>query len=723
MRKLASIIIAAALTLTAFPLAFSVSGASAGQKVTPSELQEVLAARTKIPATTGSATLDNEFWWANENDANLVFDGDISKTKIGGYTDGVKNVSITWSTGSATPAYLVLYAGHDSGNYGGEHRNPVSFELYGYKSDSDTTGTKLVTGGDEMMNADCAPTGWKISTNDKFVRYKLTCVTSEKAFQLEEIELYSATSNGKTASGSGLTKGRYNVSDKILESGINVGSDCGMIDGNVWFDYPISFLTGSADQTEAIRNVKLYVNGTPATFNIDNYTGAKDNCGFSYDKQDNHFSGLWIGAVGAKIVKGENKVTILFGDKLYAETTFTSGNITARAVDSSTGIYFPDLKKAEVTVTFADAVSYKKGDEISARLHDDHDTPRTFTVESVSGKTVKFVSKGDFTTSHTILEFGAGTDENKFSVLLNYAPATDKAVGFLQTRPIEGDAGHYDLRILAEGYRDYLNRYNKADFTATLTLADGSTKDYTYTWTGDSYATVKANGETVTASDLCGYLGMIITKVPSGTRSVSAKVVFSTTDGSATDTVELGSANLLLTTEKTDLSAVTGKTGYSADKITVYADETFTNPPAADETNHEDESSLFDGTLQKMCKRYGPVYFETEDEITISGLVFAVGNDTFGDAGSNTRTFLSWNLSGWDGSKWVRVASSDQPVTDGESNYDAGGSIESMMSEHPGNFDAFTVTGAGSYSRYRLEFTRNENQQYTQMAELMLYTD
>lgn len=720
MKKLASLILATALTLTAFPAVFSAVAAPESQKLSGGELQEAIVAKKLIPATPDSPKMDNTFWWDGENDAKLVFDGNRSSTKIGGYTDGAKTVNITWNTDAETPAYLVIYSGHDNidNNNASEHRNPMSFELYGYKSDSDSTGTKLVTAGDEMVNDNCVPVGWKITTSEKFTGYKLVIQTSEKAFQIEEIELYSNQSNGKKASESGVTKGRYDISDSINPDS-SIGTGCGFLDGNVWFDYHIAMLGQSSDQTQALRNIQIYVNGTPAKFDVDNYTGAKAHCGFSYDK-GNHYSGLWIGAVDAKIVKGENKATILLGDKLYAEINFTS-EVEAAAVASSTAAYFPELKKAEVKVTFADATSLKKGDELQAKVHDEHDDVRTFTVESVSGKTVTLVSKDAFTTTHTILEFSG---KSAFSVLLDYAPVTDKAVGYLQTRPIDGDDTHYDLRILAEGYKDYLAKYTKAEFTATLTLADGSTKDYAYTWTGDSYSTVKANGETVKASDLCGYLGMVITKVPDGTQSVSAKVVFANADGSATDTVELGSANLNLRTDKAELGAVTAKKLYSASNIDVFSDDTFQNPPAVDNDHHEDENSLFDGTLQKMCKRYGPVYFQTKDAITITGLVFAVGNDSPGDAGNNTRTFLTWELSGWDGEKWVRVAYSGDPVTDGDTNYSSDNyPIEKMMEEHPGNFDAYTVSGAGSYSRYKLEFTRNEGQQYTQMAELMLYTD
>ncbi len=123
----------------------------------------------------------------------------------------------------------------------------------------------------------------------------------------------------------------------------------------------------------------------------------------------------------------------------------------------------------------------------------------------------------------------------------NETDETPEVYGYVQTKAGTAE-GTKDIRLLAEASETYLAKYTDARLTITFTNAEGKTKEIPSETVVQAYTSVIANGETVTAREGYGFIGIVVTGVTDDVVTVSGKVTF-TIDG-VTHEVELGSAKI-----------------------------------------------------------------------------------------------------------------------------------------------------------------------------------
>ena len=655
------------------------------------------------------ATIDtNSISTANgSNSASKLFDGNHTGTKweFGSSAGGDYQIAFK-TTEVVTVANYVLFTGGDTETY--SDRNPRSFTLWGSADGVTYTEIDIVTTtGLDAVNS--TPYGYTVDTPKAYQYYKLTFKADGGYFQLNELQLYTAD-DGRDTDLNSLTYNRYNIP---CSAGANVG--CGFIDGNIRpIDtkiYPtISDIFGTNDKNTILNNTKVYVDGVEANLN-NGYLG--------YTHNSIH-DGYAFGIIGTSLTAGQSTdITFLIGDDYYMSFTLDGNNIgvNAHQVISSETTYYNDNEEfgsdrnsLVAKVTFADSVPVQVGEEVDFRLHDEHGTERTATVSAIEGNTITFVAT-NFTTEHSLCEF-TFADESKFSITIDHMPSTKSAIGFVQTREnADNPETTFDVRVLVEAFEDFTANYNRASLTVTFTQSNGTPK----TFEVDStvvYKSIMANGEVYTASGKCGLFGCVIVGVPKGTPAVASSVTFYNDEEETSHTIDLGAAVLTLTKDAA-VSDIKTLNKYDASKITV----TNTND-GKDINGKEGASFLFDGTNEKHGTGNSPftIEFKTTDAISIAGIIFTVGNDSFAE----NRFYATWKLEGQNGDKtWSTVAQSNKPITKGSANYNEKEII--YPDDLPDSQrQAYSVENAGTYTVYRLTVTSSSG--YKQMGEITLYT-
>lgn len=473
-----------------------------------------------------------------------------------------------------------------------------------------------------------------------------------------------------------------------------LGYGCGFFDGNVGFNNPTAkTLLRGVDK----EDVLTYVDGKLVE-------QAPAHSGFFADGYGGRYQLAIVGASFKKDVP--SVVTLVFGESGY----YTQFTVTPDAVNLGVDSADVQIRGSAATVTVVSAevaAAYTVGEEVKARLHDDHNPERILTVASVSGNTVVFTCSNFASTDKTILEVGFGTDK-AFSALVDVNRPNDAVIAspadgdilnaYIQSRSVDSDLMDYRFILnfdglkLTEGYAAGTSVAQTAKLSIVFNTGD-STKAYTCDL-GDLtyYKEIVADGARYVPA---GYndvlLGLTITDIP-----VLAwnSVKISVTAGENT----IYTSALTPNYERDNRTTTAGY-------VWIYGEQ---NIQASTGKNSGGESSpyLFDKTGSKYGYGSGgadqTITWEYASPKTVAMFAIYTGNDTGND-----------DATGRNPNRWEFYGS-----TDGES-YTLIHSITNPTLVREGGGAFFEIDSPVAYQYYKITFGTNND--YFQIGEIKLF--
>ena len=133
----------------------------------------------------------------------------------------------------------------------------------------------------------------------------------------------------------------------------------------------------------------------------------------------------------------------------------------------------------------------------------------------------------------------AGTESGETKTLDPVKDHDNNPYAYIQVKETETGAT-YDTRVVIVASEKTMNESNSASIHVSFITEDGKEKSKDISVTG-IYRSVKANGDTYTASEGDVLFGVVVTGVPYGTKSVSASMTTKT--GEISNTVDFGKSD------------------------------------------------------------------------------------------------------------------------------------------------------------------------------------